>query len=147
MLTANVLPSHTFESLERLFIDATAANPRATIVSVLRGGVPERLANAIAPDSTPMTRLSREERRQLVRSLTELPLPVIADRGFDYAEVTAGGVPLTEIDAATMASRRCDGLFLCRGDPGRGRKDRRLNFQWAWASGRLAGVHSASGPR
>ncbi|MGZ4810756.1 MAG: NAD(P)/FAD-dependent oxidoreductase [Thermoanaerobaculia bacterium] len=143
MLTANVLPSHTFESLERSFMETAAANPRATIVSALRGEVPERLANAIAPDATPLARLSREERRQLVRSLTELPLPVIADRGFDYAEVTAGGVPLTEIDAATMASRRCEGLYLCGEILDVDGKIGGYNFQWAWASGRLAGMHSA----
>ncbi|MGZ7079838.1 MAG: NAD(P)/FAD-dependent oxidoreductase, partial [Thermoanaerobaculia bacterium] len=119
------------------------ANPRATIVSALRGEVPERFANAIAPDATPLARLSREERRQLVRSLTELPLPVIADRGFDYAEVTAGGVPLTEIDAATMASRRCEGLYLCGEILDVDGKIGGYNFQWAWASGRLAGMHSA----
>ena len=35
------------------------------------------------------------------------------DRGFDYAEVTAGGVPLSEIDVSTMASRLRPNLFLC----------------------------------
>jgi hypothetical protein len=144
ILTANVMPSQTFESLERLFIDTAAANPRATIASALRGGVPERLANAIAPEATPLARLSREERRQLVRSLIELPLPVIGDRGFDYAEVTAGGVPLTEIDSATMASRRCEGLFLCGEILDVDGKIGGYNFQWAWASGRLAGIHSAA---
>ena len=32
--------------------------------------------------------------------------------GYNYAEVTAGGVALTEIDPATMESRVCRGLFL-----------------------------------
>ncbi len=143
ILTANVLPSYTFESLDRYFIDAAASNPRATIVSALRGELAERLANAIAPDPMPIARLSRDERRRLVRVLTEMPLPVIADRGFDYAEVTAGGVPLTEIDAATMASRRCAGLFLCGEILDVDGKIGGYNFQWAWASGRLAGIHSA----
>ena len=144
-LTANVLPSHTFDSLERYFIDTAASSPRATIVSSLRSELPERLANAIAPDATPIARLPRDERRRLVRALTEMPLPVTGDRGFDYAEVTAGGVPLSEIDAATMASRRCQGLFLCGEILDVDGKIGGYNFQWAWASGRLAGIHSAAG--
>jgi predicted flavoprotein YhiN len=36
--------------------------------------------------------------RRLCHALTELPLPVVRDRGWNYAEVTAGGVPLGEID-------------------------------------------------
>ena len=44
-------------------------------------------------------------RRRLVRCLTELVLPVERDRGWDFAEVTAGGVPLAEVDYRSMASR------------------------------------------
>jgi predicted flavoprotein YhiN len=78
-----------------------------------------------------------------VRNLLELPLPIKADRGFDYAEVTAGGVPLTEIDLATMASRRCDNLFLCGEILDVDGRIGGFNFQWAWASGRLAGLSAA----
>jgi hypothetical protein len=69
---------------------------------------------------------------------------VIRDRGFDYAEVTAGGVPLTEIDLATMASRKCEGLYLCGEILDVDGRIGGYNFQWAWASGRLAGMAAAS---
>jgi predicted Rossmann fold flavoprotein len=143
-LSANVAPSYTFESLERHLIEVASANPQATITSTLRGEIPERLLNAVAGDGAPLAKLPREERRRLVRSLTELPLPVIGDRGFDCAEVTAGGVPLGEIDAATMASRRADRLYLCGEILDVDGKIGGYNFQWAWASGRLAGLHAAS---
>ncbi len=48
-------------------------------------------------------------------------------------------MPLAEVDFRTMASRRADGLFLageildCEGRIGG------FNFQWAWATGFLAG--------
>ena len=68
-----------------------------------------------------------------------MPLPVSDSRGYTFAEATAGGVALTEIDAATMASRVCPGLF-CVGEildvDGR---IGGFNFQWAWSSGFVAG--------
>jgi len=74
-----------------------------------------------------------------VQHLTALELPVVGDRGWNYAEVTAGGVPLAEIDFRTLQSRLVPGLFLvgemldCEGRIGG------FNFQWAWATGHLAG--------
>jgi predicted flavoprotein YhiN len=66
-------------------------------------------------------------------------------RGWNYAEVTAGGVPLEELDYRTMQSRKVSGLYLageildCDGRIGG------FNFQWAWATGYLAGRAAARG--
>jgi predicted flavoprotein YhiN len=129
-LTANLLPGETFESLDALLLDSTRG---------VRQRLPARLWDLLAPkDST------RDERRRLIRDLLELPLPVTRDRGFEYAEVTAGGVPLSEIDTATMESRICPGLYLCGEILDVDGKIGGYNFQWAWASGRLAGM-SVSG--
>ena len=76
-------------------------------------------------------------------ALTGLVLPVVQHRGWNYAEVTAGGVPLSEIDYRTMQSRKVPGLYLageildCDGRIGG------FNFQWAWATGYLAGRAAA----
>jgi predicted flavoprotein YhiN len=129
-LHANFLPGETFESLDAALI--------ANIPSAyLRRRLPDRLVAALA---TPGARLSKEERRALVRNVVDLPLPVIRDRGFDYAEVTAGGVPLSEIDIRTMESRHCSGLYLCGEILDVDGKIGGYNFQWAWATGRLAGM-------
>ena len=87
-----------------------------------------------------MHELSRESRRALLAATTHLDVPVTGDRGFVHAEVTAGVVPLSEIRLDTMESRRCPGLHLvgeiCDVDGRIGG----YNFQWAWASGRVAGA-------
>ena len=41
------------------------------------------------------------------------PLPWTGDEGYRKAEVTGGGVSLSEIDPKTMESRKHRGLFLC----------------------------------
>jgi len=127
-LTVNFLPGETFESLDKALQGGAS----------LKGRLPARLLETLVPAA-----MTRDARRELVRNLVESPLPIKADRGFDYAEVTAGGVPLTEIDLATMASRKCDGLYLCGEILDVDGRIGGFNFQWAWASGRLAGLNAA----
>lgn len=88
----------------------------------------------------------RDERRRLVLALTAWPLPVVGSRGYDYAEVTAGGVPLTEINAATMESRVCPGLYLAGEILDVDGRLGGFNFQWAWSSAYVAATALARRP-
>jgi predicted Rossmann fold flavoprotein len=139
-LSANFLPGQTFESVDASLIAAAKRNPHATIGSVLR--LPDRLIARLASD-TPLGRIAKEERRRIVRGLVDFTLPVVRDRGFEYAEVTAGGVPLSEVDVGTMQSRICPNLYLCGEILDVDGRIGGFNFQWAWASGRLAGRFAA----
>ena len=135
-LVASFLPGETFESLEAALLKA---DPHATPASYFRRLLPDRLVPHLAGD-TPLSRLTREERRDAIRNVLDCKVPVVRDRGFNYAEVTAGGVPLSEINVATMESRIVPGLFLCGEILDVDGKIGGYNFQWAWASGRLAGL-------
>ena len=44
--------------------------------------------------STTMAHLARDDRRRLIAALLETPVAVRDSRGYNYAEVTAGGIPL-----------------------------------------------------
>jgi hypothetical protein len=57
-----------------------------------------------------------------------MTVPIEGDRGYAFAEVTAGGVPLSELHLDTLGSRRCPGLSLCGEICGRGRPYRRLQL-------------------
>jgi predicted Rossmann fold flavoprotein len=143
-LVVNFLPDETFELLDERFVNEARKNPHATVASSLRGRLPERLVAAVlGARSSALGKIAREERRQVARDFTELVIPVAGDRGFDYAEVTAGGVPLSEIDLATMQSRVCRDLYLCGEILDVDGRIGGYNFQWAWASGRLAGRAAA----
>jgi predicted Rossmann fold flavoprotein len=135
-LSANFLPGQTFESADASLIDAAKRNPHATIGSVIQ--LPDRLLARLASD-TPLGRMSKDDRRRIARDLVDYTLPVVRDRGFEYAEVTAGGVPLDEVNVATMESRICPSLYLCGEILDVDGRIGGFNFQWAWASGRLAG--------
>ncbi len=150
-MRCNFLPGQTFEAVENRLLADTQARPRATAASLLSGLVPDRLSNTLLAHAgidrtVPLAHISREARRKLTHTLTALQLPILRDRGWNYAEVTAGGVPLQEIDYRTMASRKIPGLYLvgemldCDGRIGG------FNFQWAWATGYIAGKAAASAP-
>ena len=74
-----------------------------------------------------------------MHALTEWPLPVTDTRGYNYAEVTSGGVELTEIDPATMESRVCPGLYLVGEILDVDGRIGGFNFQWAWSTAHVAG--------
>jgi predicted Rossmann fold flavoprotein len=147
-LRCNFLPPDQFETVERWLIQQTAARPKASLSNVLSTRLPARVAVALIQycgldGALPAGQLPRESRRALVHALTALPLPVQQHRGWNYAEVTAGGVPLDEIDFRTMESKKIRGLYLageildCDGRIGG------FNFQWAWSTGYLAGRAAA----
>jgi len=145
-LVARWLPGETAEELEAAL---RGLGPR-TIGGFLGGRLPERLARALCAGagvdwSLPGHQLTRAARRALVRALTDMDLPVTGDRGFDVAEVTAGGVPLAELDLDTLESRLCRGLWLCGEICDVDGRVGGFNFQWAWASGYVAGVSVGGG--
>jgi predicted Rossmann fold flavoprotein len=143
-LSANFLVGETFESVEASLL--SHENPHATFASILRKRLPDRLIAQL--DSGGMAAalhtLSKDERRRLIRNAIDCALPVERDRGFDYAEVTAGGVPLSEVDVRTMRSRVAPNLSLAGEILDVDGKIGGYNFQWAWASGWLAGLNSAA---
>jgi len=135
-LAANFLPGETFESLEASLL--SHENPHATLASILRRRLPDRLVAQIANDVA-LTRLSKDERRRAIRNVVDCALPVERDRGFDYAEVTAGGVPLSEVDVSSMRSRIAENVSLVGEILDVDGKIGGYNFQWAWATGFIAG--------
>ncbi len=80
----------------------------------------------------------------LVHMVKHFALPVIGNMGMEQAQVTAGGIRTAEFCAHTLESCLCPGLYAAGevldidGDCGG------YNLQWAWSSGRLAGMLKGS---
>ena len=80
--------------------------------------------------------------KALTRQIKHFRVPVTGTGDFREAQVTAGGLDVSQFDPETMASRRVPGLYaagevldvdgICGG----------YNLQWAWASGYIAGSHA-----
>ena len=63
---------------------------------------------------------------------------------FGDAVVAAGGVPLSEVRLETMESRVVPGLHLAGEVLDVDGRIGGFNFQWAWASGFVAGTSAAA---
>ncbi|MCA9276106.1 MAG: NAD(P)/FAD-dependent oxidoreductase [Phycisphaerales bacterium] len=139
-LVINWLGETSFEQLDQQL----QSLGKKTVLGFLRESIPDRLARALCEQSdvepsTPGHALSRDQRRLLGRMLTQCPIAIERDRGFTFAEVTAGGIPLTEISTSSMGSRACEGLWIIGEILDVDGRIGGFNFQWAWASGTVAG--------
>jgi predicted Rossmann fold flavoprotein len=143
-ITLSFRPGQLFEAADAEWVARARLQPKIAVQTPLRAMLPASVGGALLRElgidaMTPLAHLSRDDRRRLARALVEWPLPVVATRGYTFAEATAGGVALTEIDPATMESRVCPGLFLVGEMLDADGRLGGFNFQWAWASGFVAG--------
>jgi predicted Rossmann fold flavoprotein len=130
----------TAESADAWLQAQAKSSPRADLASALGRLWPARLAQLLAGENpVPLGKLTREARRMLARELAGMPLAVEGARGWSFAETTAGGVDLREIDPRTMQSRIVPGLYLCGEILDVDGRIGGFSFQWAWSGGWLAG--------
>lgn len=120
-------------------------NPERTIETFLVGLIHKRLIIPTLKEAgvTHFARRCDELEYDEIESLSEVlkgfEFEVQGTRGYKYAQVTAGGIKLEDIDFKTMQSKKAKNLFITGevldvdGDCGG------YNLQWAWASGFVAG--------
>ncbi|MCC6546711.1 aminoacetone oxidase family FAD-binding enzyme [Candidatus Sumerlaeota bacterium] len=119
-------------------------NPRRHAANVLSEIFPDRLATSLAGDLPEIGKLTRGQRRTLAEKVHGFTIHVSGSRGFSFAETTAGGVELDEVNFRTMESRRVPRLHICGEILDVDGRIGGFNFQWAWASGHVAGTAAAA---
>lgn len=110
----------------------------------LEGYVPAKLAVVLLKKvgialERPVLEISKKQQNIIWKELKSCQLEISGWNDFDFAQVTAGGVAVTEVSPYTMESDIIPGLYFageildvdgtCGG----------YNLQWAWTSGYLAG--------
>jgi predicted Rossmann fold flavoprotein len=143
-ITVNFRPGQRFDEVDADWTRLAAGQPRTSVQTMLGTMMPASAAavllRRLAIDGgAALAHFSRDDRRRLSRALVEWPLRLTGTRGYNYAEATAGGVALTEIDPSTMQSRVCAGLYLVGELLDVDGRIGGFNFQWAWSSGYVAG--------
>ncbi len=138
-VSANLLPGHDLPALEARLLQLVQEQPRTHLRNALSTLLPAKVVDAVLArlkirGDTTLANLSRDDRRVLAKALVDWPLPVVGGRGYNFAEVTAGGVPLAEVDPSTLESRRCPGLYFTGEILDVDGRLGGFNFQWAWSS-------------
>ena len=108
--------------------------------------IAEMICRKLRLPEQPVLQLSDQTRKRQISQVTDqlkqTELVITGTRHMEQAQVTCGGVPLSEI-GPDMQSKKVPGLYfsgeilnvdgICGG----------YNLQWAWTSGYLAGLHAA----
>ena len=147
-VTISFAPGETMPALDQAWVDYGEVNPRKGVRTWLAMRLPERIADVLTTESglggAAMSQVPRDRRTKMLRALTERDLGVTSTLGYEKAEVTAGGVPLSEVDASTLESRVAPGLWLCGEVLDVEGRLGGFNFQWSWSSGTVAGRAAAA---
>ena len=120
-------------------------NTDLTAEELLTGVLHNRLGRVLTksvgiPGNCFIKDLSDGEMIDLCKAVKNLEIRLTEPLGMDAAQVTAGGVFTRDFNPQTMESKLVPGLYACGevldidGDCGG------YNLQWAWSSGRLAGL-------
>jgi predicted flavoprotein YhiN len=148
-VTASFVPGETRESLLQRWVQVGEAEPRATARAFLRRSLPERLTDLLCNEAgvnaaERLAQVDRIRRTNLIDRVVLRELPITGTLGYEKAEVTAGGVKLSEVDPSTLESRVSPGLYLCGEILDVEGRLGGFNFQFSWSSGTIAGTSAGS---
>ena len=138
------LPEMSQEELEEMLLERKQRNfpMEELLTGILHNRLGRVLTKAAGISGRQAGELTREEIAQVCRTVKDFDIPLTEPLGMDSAQVTAGGVLTENFDPQTLESCLVPGLYACGevldvdGDCGG------YNLQWAWSSGRTAGLHA-----
>ncbi len=144
----DMFPSLSKEALQNLLQKRLSFAKGKSLALWLEGIIPKKLALFIIHREALLhvndtSTLGTKELKKIVFALKALRVKLVATKGFESAEVCAGGVALDEMDTKTLMSLKCKNLYFCGevldvdGDCGG------FNLHFAWASGYCVGKHIA----
>lgn len=116
--------------------------PRASLKSVLREHLPDRLADALSERlgvERELGNVSDSDLRKAAAELADWRFSPNGTEGFAKAEVTIGGIATSELSSRTMEAKNVPGLYAIGEAVDVTGWLGGYNFQWAWASGVAAG--------
>jgi len=143
-LLADFLPTQSAADLEDQVRDLSSTEGKRTVAAFISQSLPRRLVDALfssvaVPTERRAAELSSVERGRIAARLKNCEISVTGSRGFEKAEVTAGGVVLDEVDSRTMQSKLVPNLFLAGEILDLDGFIGGYNFQAAFSTGWLAG--------
>ena len=146
-LLCDFLPDRKTELFDEQLRAECAADGKRQALGVVSRHVPRRLAESIfqqlgLPSELRGAELSKRDRSRIVELVKQCRIQLSGALGYKKAEVTAGGVALHEVDSKTMQSKLVPGLFFAGEVLDLDGPIGGYNFQAAFSTGRLAGLHA-----
>jgi len=143
----DLFPDMTLPDVDKTVLDVFAKNSHKLVRTILKTLCPAGMVSALTAHLEPpllektISHVTQDERRSIVRHLKGLPLTVTGTMGYDWAVISDGGVPLTEIDTRSMASRLHPNLYIIGDLLHINRPSGGYSLQLCWTTGWVAGSH------
>ncbi len=131
------LPEKNEKDISLFLTEKLSKLPYITRENLLTGIVNKQIGKAIL-SSVKDFRKTEDFAAAIARGIKNFNLKVVGSLGFDYAQVTRGGVPFSEVDKDVLESKKAKGLYIVGemldvdGDCGG------YNLQWAFSSAAAA---------
>lgn len=148
LLHLDLKPALSVEQLDKRVLRDFEEGLNKNFGNILGGLYPSKLIpvmtelSGIDPEKK-VNDITKQERQKLVELTKDLTMTVTGTRGYNEAIITRGGVNVREINASTMESRLCRGLFFAGEVMDVDAVTGGYNLQIAWSTGHLAGVCAA----
>ena len=136
-LSISFLPDKSWDEISSFIARKFETMPFIKGEEVLSGIINKQIGKAIVKNCSGLT-YDAKGAKKLASAIKDFTLQVEGTLGFDYAQVTKGGVPFAEVNSSDMQSIKEKGLYIVGemldvdGDCGG------YNLQWAYSSARLA---------
>lgn len=149
-LVCDLLPEEKQGAVEQRFValkKTVGGRGSLKVVSELFPQFPKRLLENLLRESQiesdqRYAELSATQLQSLTEQLKKLTFPLCGTLGYEKAEVTAGGVKLSEVNSSTMESKLVPNLFFAGEILDLDGPIGGFNFQSAWSTGWLAGKNA-----
>ena len=147
-ISLNLLPRYDRVALVSVIEKLFASVPKHTVHTALCGVIPAKIATYLLEDaaialSASVSTLTPKEIKKLAQLIGEWKFDVTDTHGFKHAEVSGGGVSTAQINNKTMESKLIEGLYFSGEVLDIVGKRGGYNFNFAWASGMIAGKEMA----
>lgn len=147
-ISLNLLPQFDTQSLTNVLEKLFAAIPTQSIQNALCGLLPAKIITYLLDDaqialSVHVSTLNLKEVKKIAHLIGEWKFEVTDTHGFKHAEVSGGGVSTGHINPKTMESKLVDGLYFAGEVLDVVGRRGGYNFNFAWASGMIAGKEMA----
>ena len=140
----DLLPRFDRQTLSSQLLQTAQNLPFYPIETILCGLLPIKLCKVLLEDANISSQTLGKDvhtkmAKQIVSKIKDWRFEVNDTHGFKHAEVSGGGVNTDEVNEKTMESKKCKGLYFAGEVLDIVGRRGGFNFQFAWASGHLAG--------
>lgn len=147
-ISLNLLPRYDRASLVNVIEKLFASVPKNDVHTALCGLIPAKIATYLLEDvgiplSATVSTLNPKEIKKLAHLIGEWKFDVTDTHGFKHAEVSGGGISTAQINTKTMESKLVEGLYFAGEVLDVVGKRGGYNFNFAWATGMIAGKEMA----